>query len=110
MKPPLKVFFFFFGSLALECVLSREQSSPHRWAVMNYRRKVFGGIVWIISVLLEFLCLLFTMEVYSVCCGERKASFYGPSLASLLLFICPPVFRCSMEGRIINPHYSGWMR
>lgn len=43
----------------------------------------FLGLVWIISVLLKWFWLLFTTEVYSICCVKHKAFCYGPFRAIL---------------------------
>lgn len=94
--------FYFFCLLAFECILSIKQSSPPRWVAMNYRRKVFfwGGVVWIISVLLKFFWLLFTVEVYSMSYAEHKAFLVCHSFFSISSWLC------SLLCSNINPHYS----
>lgn len=85
-------FLFFPRSLAFECIVSIKQSSPPRWVVINYHRKVFGGLFGLsLSSLNSFGCYLqWRCSVYAAL--SVKCSAMALLLPPALLHIFLPLF------------------
>lgn len=98
MKPLVENFLIFFYSLAFECIVSIKQSSHPRWVVMNYLRKVFGGLFGLsLSSLNACGCYLqWRCTVYAAL--SVKLSAVALLLPSLLLFIFLPLFLALRQG------------
>lgn len=94
-----------FCPLDFECIVSIKKSSPPKWVVMNYLRKVFLGLFGLsLSSLNAFIHYLqWSCTVYAVLSVKLSAmALLLPSLSSLYLSAS---LSSSEAGRNVNPHY-----